>query len=56
MILEDALTPDEVAYYRDAVDRVCASDPEYVEGTTDHRVSNAAPRRTGCSRPSCRCV
>ena len=41
VILEDALTPEEVAYYRDAVDRVCSRDPGYVEGTTDYRVSNA---------------
>ncbi len=27
--------------YRDAVDRICARDPGYVEGTTDFRVSNA---------------
>ena len=41
VIIEDALTPEEVAHYRDAVDRVCARDPGYVEGTTDFRVSNA---------------
>ena len=41
VILEDALTPEEIAHYRGAVDRVCARDPGYVEGATDYRVSNA---------------
>ena len=41
VVIEGALTPEEVAHYRDAVDRVCARDPGYVEGTTDFRVSNA---------------
>ncbi|MBM3215566.1 phytanoyl-CoA dioxygenase family protein [Candidatus Poribacteria bacterium] len=29
LVLEDALSPDEVAYYTDAIDRLCASDPRF---------------------------